>query len=98
MLIHSKTIRVEKIGAYATTFSIQIEKIAPSAREILHSAISNFYRGNELEERMKAGYILECAIEFDGETSTVVSIDYELRKPKGRCRDSKPRGFGRKKK
>jgi hypothetical protein len=96
MLIHSRTIRVDNLGAYATTFSISIEKMSPTDAATLQEALSNFYRGNELEDHMKGGYVLECAVDFDCETSSVVKIDYELVKPKGRRRGSRSRGFGRK--
>ena len=81
MLIYSRTVRADEMEAFASIFSKNIKLIRVKDMEALSESLINFYRGNELEDLMKAGHTLECAIEFDSDTGTVKRIDYELIEP-----------------
>jgi hypothetical protein len=91
MLIYSRTVRADEMGAFASIFSEAIKLLKVKEMEVLSEALINFYRNSELEDLMRSGSVLECAIEFDRETSSVRRIDYELiEPPKSK---TKPRGF-----
>ncbi len=92
MLIYSRTVRANEMEAFASVFSKNIKLMKREEMEVLSEALINFYRGNELEDLIRAGYVLECAIEFDSETGAVERIDYELIEPP-KPRKTKPQGF-----
>ncbi len=92
MLIYSRTVRANEMEAFASIFSKNIKLIKVKDVELLSKALINFYRGSELEALMRAGHVLECAIEFDSDTGAVERIDYELIEPP-KPRKTKPQGF-----